>query len=290
MDYHADRFEDYSLVVFKKGTIVGIIPINIKDGVAYSHQGLSYGGLILSKTAKLSDSLNIFKAVLCHLNSEGFNQLYYKSLPSIYHHEPSDEVSYFLYVMGAQLERRDTLSVIDLAQGYTLSKSRKEGVKRGHKHQLEVVETQKFDEFWTQILEPNLKTKHGVSPVHSLTEITQLKSSFPTQIRQFNVYYKGTIVGGTTIFESQRVAHAQYISGNSQSNTLGPLDLLYYHLLTRVFNTKTFFDFGNSNGDQGRTINEGLLFWKEGFGARTISQDFYVIDTGSTNLIENIFQ
>jgi hypothetical protein len=32
------------------------------------------------------------------------------------------------------------------------------------------------------------------------------------------------------------------------------------------------------------------LFWKEGFGARTVSQDFYVIDVEKYELLNTILQ
>ena len=47
MDYHADRFQDFSLVFYRKGKMYALLPANIKDNVLYSHQGLTYGGGIL---------------------------------------------------------------------------------------------------------------------------------------------------------------------------------------------------------------------------------------------------
>ena len=47
--------------------------------------------------------------------------------------------------------------------------------------------------------------------------------------------------------------------------------------------------FGTSNENQGKHINEGLNFWKEGFGARTITQDFHEIDLGNINKLDTIF-
>jgi hypothetical protein len=44
MDYHKDRFEDYSLMVFENEKLVAVLPANRVDGCVYSHQGLTYGG------------------------------------------------------------------------------------------------------------------------------------------------------------------------------------------------------------------------------------------------------
>ena len=55
MDYHADRFQDMSLMVYRKGKLYALLPANRKSDVLYSHQGLTYGGLILSNKATVLD-------------------------------------------------------------------------------------------------------------------------------------------------------------------------------------------------------------------------------------------
>ena len=49
MEYHKDRFDDYSLMIFNvNNKLVAILPAHKVDSVLYSHQGLTYGGLVLS--------------------------------------------------------------------------------------------------------------------------------------------------------------------------------------------------------------------------------------------------
>ena len=36
-------------------------------------------------------------------------------------------------------------------------------------------------------------------------------------------------------------------------------------------------------------INKGLQFWKEGFGARTLTQDFYKVKIDNYQLLNNVF-
>ena len=136
---------------------------------------------------------------------------------------------------------------------------------------------------------PNLEEKYHVKPVHSYQEMSMLQTKFPKNIRQFNVYYEGEIVAGTTIFESNQVAHAQYISANKSKNELGCLDYLYHFLATNVFKEKVYLDFGISNEYLGKKVNEGLLFWKESFGASTIVQDFYEVETQKFVKLKEVF-
>jgi len=281
MEYHKDRFEDYSLLVFKEKKLVALLPANVSKTTVFSHQGLTYGGLVTAKSLRFEDTLHCFKAVLEFLNEQGIHTLELKQMPSIYTNSPSDELAYLLFLLNANLTRRDALSVINRNQKEQFSGSRLEGCKRAEKHGLLIKELHDFEAFWNEILIPNLQEKHQKTPVHSLEEIKKLKQRFPKNIRQFNVYHKDTLVAGTTIFETKQVAHAQYISGNADKNTLGSLDALYAYLIRDVFKEKAFIDFGMSNENDGKTVNNGLLFWKEGFGARTITQDFYSIKTAN---------
>ena len=91
-----------------------------------------------------------------------------------------------------------------------------------------------------------------------------------------------------TVFVTDTVAHPQYISGNEQKNELGSLDFLYNYLIFQVFAAKNFFDFGPSHEENGRKINEGILFWKETFGAKTTIQNFYEVQTSDYHLLENV--
>ncbi|MBU2919961.1 GNAT family N-acetyltransferase [Winogradskyella psychrotolerans] len=288
MDYHSHIFHDFSLLIYKKQKLIALLPANLVDNSLYSHQGLTYGSLIYSKKIKTTDYIQVFKSILEFLYQKKITNLILKELPAIYlQNQINNPIAYILFKTNAELLRTDLHSVVDLKYK-SYSNSRKEGFKRGIKSKLKVLESQTFELFWNTILIPNLEIKHAVKPVHSIEEITLLKSRFPNNIRQFNVFYKEEIVGGTTIFETQNVAHCQYISGNVDKNKLGSLDFLHHHLIENVFKSKKYFNFGTSNINQGQHINEGLLFWKEGFGARSISQEFYNITTENFNVFDDV--
>lgn len=289
MDYHQDRFDDCSLLIFKDKKVIALLPAHKVEYVIHSHKGLTYGGLITSQDIKLKDFVSCFQTVMLFYKNNGFKTLHLKLLPSIYSVIPNDETQYLMFVLNANLTRRDTLSVLHLSNKLKISKDRLAGNKRAEKYGLKVKEVHDFKEFWNEILIPNLSTKHNVKPVHSLEEIQLLKEKFPKQIRQFNVYKNDNIVAGTTIFETKQVAHSQYISGNEEKNEIGSLDFLHLHLINNVFKGKSFFDFGTSNENNGRQINEGLNYWKEGFGARTITQDFYEISLKHITKLDTIF-
>lgn len=288
MEYHNDRFSDFSLVVEEDKKWIAVLPANVVENVVYSHQGLTYGGLIYDEKLKLDSILEIFRMILIFLNTKNIATLQLKLLPSFYTNFPSEEVNYALFLADAKLIRRDANAVIDLKKNFSIAKGRMQGVLKARKLNLIIKEENDFELFWNQILIPNLAENHCAKPVHSLEEIQKLKDKFPSNIRQFNVYHEGKIVAGTTIFETKNVAHAQYISGNAEKGILGSVDFLYHNLLTAVFKDKRYFDFGISNENQGKNLNKGLSYWKESFGANTVVQDYYEVSTANAHLLENV--
>ena len=139
MDYHSDRFEDYSLMVYKNEKLIALLPANKKDNIIYSHQGLSYGGVVFIKDLKFKDSLESFKSILGFLKESGHQSLYINPIPHFYNTQISEESLYFFSIIKAKLIRRDTLSVIRYSEGVSFSKSRKEGVSRAQKQSLSLV-------------------------------------------------------------------------------------------------------------------------------------------------------
>lgn len=289
MEYHQVRFQDFSLLVTDENdNIKAILPANRVEDTVFSHQGLTYGGLVVNHKTKLSDFIVLFKEILKFLNENEIKNLEIKVLPVIYSDFPSDELEYLAFLCKADLIRRDTLSTIDLASKFKYSHGRKQEIAKAKTLGFEMREESSLSSFWNEILIPNLNEKHQAKPVHSLTEIALLKEKFPKNIRQFNVYLENKIVAGATIFESETVAHSQYISGKNNAETNLSLDFLYHYLITEVFKSKKYFDFGISNENQGQNLNSGLLFWKESFGARTITQSFYRFDTNSFEKLNSV--
>lgn len=289
MDYHANRFKEASLMVYEKNKLIALLPANREGTQVFSHQGLTYGDLLLSKKIKFYKVLEAFKAVLQHLEKEGVTSLRLKRIPSIYHQYPSEELEYLFFLLQAKNVRTDLSATILQTERMRIQANRIEGVKKAHKKGLTIQKTSDFEQFWNQILLPNLAKQYGASPVHSLTEIQLLAKRFPKNIHQYVVFQDDRIVGGCTVFETKQVAHIQYISADDQRQQLGTLDFLFQYLIEEEFAHKAYFDFGTSNENMGRNLNEGLLYWKECFGARSMAYKTYQIQVEQVYKLENIF-
>ena len=279
MEYHSDRFTDYSLLVYKDDLLYAVLPANIVGDKLYSHKGLTYGSLVLSKSAKLLYTFEAFKALLAFLDAKAISTLELRNIPTFYNTMPSDELSYFLFKANATLIKRDALMVIDTSTKIKFQKNRREGINKAKRNGLTIDVDDNFEGFWNEILIPNLQKKHGVAPVHSLEEIQLLAAKFPDHIKQVNVYKDNVIVAGTTLFLTKTTIHPQYVSGNSDKNAFGSLDLAYDYIINHFDSSKRYFDFNISSEENGTALNSGLIFWKESCGARTYVADNYLIDT-----------
>lgn len=185
MDYHADRFEDFSLLVINNQKIIAILPANTKALILYSHQGLTYGGFIVGIDIKMPIVLEAFKCVLHYLHEQGISKLIFKNIPYIYHTYPADEVEWALTCVKANLYRRDSTLTIHNKTPLQYQERRSRSIKKARKLSpiIKANETDSFDKFWQEVLEPNMLKKHNLKPVHSLAEIKLLASKFPENIK-----------------------------------------------------------------------------------------------------------
>lgn len=279
MDYHSDRFHDHSLVFRNdKGKIVALLPANAEGEKLYSHQGLTYGGLIIAMKTSAREVIEAFRLLTDYAKEQGFRKIIYKPVPSHYHRYPCEEDLYALfYATHSALEARNIASVIDFRQPLTWSQNRRLGVNRAKRKGLYVKETDDFAAFW-KILEDNLRERYNAAPVHSLAEITMLKDRFPDNIRLFMAYDSCHCPqAGTVIYDTNGVAHSQYISSTSEGKQLHAVDILFSEVVRHYASTHHYFDFGTSNEQGGTFLNETLIHQKEGFGARAIIYDAWAI-------------
>ena len=130
MDYHSDRFEDCSLMVYYKSELYALLPANRVADTLYSHQGLTYGGLLMTSGSKTAVVRDAFVAVNAFLRQEGIRRVRYKHIPWIYASLPSEEDLFALHnVCQAQICSRDVSSVVMLSHRLPLSELRRRCVK-----------------------------------------------------------------------------------------------------------------------------------------------------------------
>lgn len=277
MDYHADRFTDHSLLIYNKSSLIAVLPANEKENTIFSHQGLTFGSLILTKKIKTIEVLEVFNKIIEYYKELKFSKIIYKTIPYIFHSYPSQEDIYALYRYNAKLIKRELSTVIDIQKNkIEYSSSIKNLVNKLTKNGFEITEEKNAANFW-ELTSFILNRQHGVAPVHSLQEIQLLMDKLPENIRLFTLYENEKILAGVLIFAFGDVIHTQYMSNSDEGRKKGALAFVNYYLINNIFKDKKYYSFGISTEQNGYYLNEGLVHQKEQMGGRGIVLDTYEI-------------
>lgn len=274
MEYHADRFEDHSLLAWRNGELRALLPANREEGTLVSHGGLTFGGFVTDEKMKVAKMLELFEALEEYAVEEGIGKLEYKAIPYIYHSIPASEDRYALHRSDADLVAREVTSAVDIENRPVFQTNRQRGIDDAEAAGLTVQLSNDFETYW-DILELNLAEKHNTEPVHTLEEIQLLHGRFPDNLKLFTSHRDGEMLAGVVVYESDNCARAQYIANSDEGRKLGALDIVFDSLVDDYYADKRYFDFGISTEDRGDVLNEGLVFFKEGFGARGVVHDHY---------------
>lgn len=282
MDYHAydpvhnptGKFHDHSLLYYNdKGQLLALMPANEDGNVLWSHQGLTYGGLVLSDRTRVEDVCEMFDVTRSYLRALRFTTWYYKQIPAIYHHVPSQEDEYALWLHNAQIVKCGVSSTIADGMPMSHDKRRAQNARKGY-----VLNSgDHFAEFWP-ILEHNLMSKYGARPVHTLDEILLLHSRFPHNIKcHLLLNAEGVIEAGAVLYLDENVAHTQYLSASPQGKQNRAMDHLIVELLELYQDRQAykFLDLGTSTDSDGRSLQPGLISFKEAFGGRATVYKIY---------------
>jgi hypothetical protein len=262
-------------MIYRDRRLYALLPANEKDNVLVTHGGLTYGGLVMSRQCSAKGVLDAFTAMNDNLCQQGFHHVIYKAIPWIYHQLPAEEDLYALTsVCNARLTIRDISSAVVASHRMKFAESRRSGLRKAQHAGLTIAESDDVEAFW-HILNDNLTAKYAVHPVHTADELRLLRSRFPERIRLWLAYRGQTPVGGTLLFLTPQVLHTQYISATPEGKAVGAIDLLFDHLINKVYADFPYIDFGKSTVSDSADLNEQLIFQKEGFGARAVCYDTY---------------
>ncbi len=272
LGYHAEKFTDCSLLFYRKQKLIALLPANRAGCTLYSHQGMSYGGLLVRPGIRTADVLHCWLALAAYCQREGILEVVYTPVPTYYHTFPFFCEVALLQRIGL-VPRVEFSSVVALQADVPFQKRRQRAIRKGYAAGLQAMLScsahQEWVAFW-QLLSENLQTRHGRTPVHSLSEILQLRELFPQHI-QLHLCWRGAeLLAGVVAFTpTPTTTHLQYISSGEAGRSYGALDFLMERLW-QTYTPYTYLSLGVSDRrDATHSLNWGLLAWKEGWGAST---------------------
>lgn len=271
MDYHSDRFRDHSLMFFKEDELVAVFPANEKDGVLLSHEGLTYGGMITNNAMRQAMMLDCFAVLKEHCMEQSIDSVLYKTIPAFYHKEPAEEDTYALFFYGADIEKIEAATLLDLSRPVEMSKLRRRQINKAQKENVTVSldDSPGAYDYFLHMQNEVLEKYHGARAVHTGEEMYLLHSRFPNNIHLFTAKQNGELLGGSVIYSYDNVIHTQYLCANDKARDIGALDAVIGELIKKYQGSRRWLDFGKSTENGGHLLNMGLIHQKEGFGGRT---------------------
>ena len=274
MEYHKDRFVDNSLLFYENNRLLAVLPASIQGNELYSHAGLTFGGLLYPQKLGVTDILKIFESLISYMNTEGFTKINYKVIPYIFHTLPTEEDLYVLSKFGARMIKRELSTAVYFGNRIKFSKGKREGVKKAVKQNLVFSESYDFEQLF-EIGTKIMKDRHDLLPVHNAHEMEYLKSTFPENIKMFEVSDHDEVLACTLIYDYGVTVHTQYMYNTDRGFSCGALDFLMDQVIQKYHHQKKFLSFGISTEDGGKKLNVGLQRQKEMLGGRSILHDTY---------------
>ncbi len=274
MDYHADRYIDHSLFFFRDEELVALLPASQHEDELRSHGGLTYGGMITNLKMTVQLMLSLFELLKKYMQDNGIVRVIYKRVPSIYYLYPADEDLYALFRFDASLIRRDISATIHLPNRIRFSERRRRGLNKALKNGVIIKESHDYEQY-IEMLSEILAKYHDAKPIHTASELRMLADRFPGNIKIYAAFQDERIIAGVVMYLTPNVAHTQYIANSDEGRQCGALDAVMDYLINKCYTDKEYFDFGISNENKGRFLNEGLISQKQEFGGRAIAYDFY---------------
>jgi len=185
MEYHQDRFDDCSLMFYKDERLIATLPAHLDQDTLYSHEGLTFGGIISGMEMRAVTMLDIFSELLGYAKQNNIKKIRYKSIPYIFHTIPAEEDRYALFINKASLYRRDLSFAINISEPLRPLSSRTRGIRKAQKAGLDVRESDNIKEFW-DILGSNLMKGMARNLCTAMKRLSYSRIGFPMKFGFFH--------------------------------------------------------------------------------------------------------
>jgi len=287
LDYHGDRFEDFSLLCESDaGELVAVLPAarDTEDNTTVvCHPGATVGGIALSPNLGAEDMMRIVQALLSAFREEGFGRLNYKTRPSHLSDQPFEIDQYVLWRLGASTYRTDLWNVIDLTTDHPIGRRRRRALRQAFEAELSVTAEEhetSYGAFHTMLAE-NLADRHEVKPTHSIDELLDLRERLGEDQQLWIVRdSENTMVAGEWVQRFRAdVWHTQYIASTSAGRKSNAIDLLNHTIIEAASTSGArSLSFGASTEQAGSVLNTNLFDFKAGFGGGSVAHQFLSIN------------
>ena len=283
IEYHQSRYTDCSLMLYEKNKLRALLPANVTANHFFSHQGLTYGGIVCKKNIDYEKIALYYDEFFFFIKEIGFLDYTVKTIPFFYHSSLCQSQDFYLEGKVGDTKKQD-LGAFIYCRNHEFPKS---SIERRKLHlDLFTLEDQvPLEEFWP-VLENNLKEQHQTAPIHTIEEIKYLQEIFSKNIYVTAVRNRNTneIDAGAVLFDNGDVLKMQYIATSAKGRKNRAIHALYYLIIDKFKTSKEFIDMGTCMTDD--DVNLSLLYLKQRFGASVYCANKYTFDNNLVGLVD----
>ena len=277
LGYHRDRtFNWHHLLFVDKKEIVAVLPAAITGTTFESPVGASYGSFVTGDIG-FSTALDLIDIFSEYCRAAKIERAILTPPPSIYQRVQTQNVDYALAYRGFTYDKHYISHAIEIQNSDLISSFQPTARRYVRKYlregSLQIVPSEDLDVFYP-ILVKN-KSRHGVSPTHSLEELKRLKQLFPENIQLFLVLQKKKPIAGSLLFAcNPQVVLCFYNMLLYEFEHSHPIHAVMYEALRWTRNRQfRWFDVGvsqDTHAEDQMTPAMSLIRFKEQFNARGI--------------------
>ncbi len=286
LDYHANRFEDYSLMFFNGAKLIGVLPAHRKNDQIFSHNGLTYGDFLIDTNIFIDKKIELVKQALLFLKKKGFKTLDIKTVPEIFHRQTDQSNEFIFNALGGNIQMLMPFFAFENSN-YSPNRNRKRSIRKALNFELKIYQNNKLiDDFWI-LVHQNLKNRYQAQPVHTIEEIRLLMQRFPEKILLFGLCKEQELSSGALVYLFDGTLHFQYVHSTLQKDSRNAVDFLIDQIFSQYQDKYRYFSLGSSQvaPDQ---LNKSLVYWKESFGSKIFNQYFYSFNLQEIDLTNEI--
>ena len=273
INYHGDKFDDHSLMIYDGNRLLGCIAGVVKGEVYVSHPGLGLSEIIVKKGSTRKYRA-ILVELLTYLSSLELTELVVRTLPQQYKSQSTSSIDFYFHANNVQVAGTKLSMVMPTADDkYYDAYSRK--IVRTMAHcNLQTVDSGIFHAQLKKHLQLNYNTK----PLHSRSELTYLCKSFPEQIVCYQLFDGVESKAGACMFYYKNIAKLQYLYSDKGDYSRKLMDEI--RLLAK--DSYNHIDLGTSNSLAGGTLNYGNVKYKESLGGLPMLVNTYNVNVMQT--------
>ena len=280
LDYHKNRFQDFSLMVFEGDELISCVPGSSEDDSWFSHKGLTYGGIIIDRSLNVIELGNIVESISEYLQINGFRNASFKLVPSIFRKDEIEKELFSLLTNNFSLIGFDLWQYSNLLFPMDSKKIRGANTALKRNYNIEFTRSNISDLF--RIINENLEIKYSRKAVHSHQEMNYLLNLFPENIFIMLILKNKTVEGGAVCFKTNKVIHVQYLATTAQAKLDRAQDLLMLELRDFAQKYDLILSLGSSTENLGKVVNQGLIKFKDAYCESTcigfhLSKEFPIV-------------